>query len=112
MRVVNRETFLKLPAGTVYAKGVPWSFNSLCFKGESLGNDWYEHDPAWVEANDSGEAFDRLERMLHQGASYPMEDAEGRDGLFDADAIFLIFEKADLEKLRGLIDNAISVTST
>jgi len=111
MKVLNRTDFLGMPAGTIYAKGVQWAFGGVSIKGETLGNDWVCLDPAWVSAHDSGDAVGRLEEMLEQGASYPGEDAWGRDGCFDADAVFLVFERADLEELRGHIDRALEVTT-
>jgi hypothetical protein len=113
MRCVDRKTFLSLPAGTIYCKGKQWFFEGLCIKGDSIGDiDWYEHDPAWVDADDSGEAFDRLEKMLTAGASFPMQDSECRDALFDKEAIFLIFERDDLQKLRGYVDTALNLPET
>lgn len=109
MRVVDRKTFLALPPGTAYCKGAKWYFNGLCFKHENAGtNDWYGFDPAWVDGNDSGECFDRLEEMAERGASYPMQDSISRDGLFDADALFLVFERDDLLRLREMVDEAIA----
>lgn len=109
MRVVDRKTFLTLPRGTIYAKGSRWAFEDLCIKGDTMsaGNDWSSLCPAWVAAHDSGEAFARLEQMLETGASYPMEESYCRDGCYEDDAIFLIFERADLIKLRGFVDAAI-----
>lgn len=108
MRVYKRKEFLVLPKNTIYAKGIPWMFSDLAIKGASLENDWYALIPTWIEAHDSDEAFDRLQQMLNQGASFPMEDAEGRDGYFDDAAIFLVFEHDDLLKLRGFIDAALA----
>lgn len=110
MRIVNRETFLTLPEGTAYCKGKRWAFDGLCFKGDSRGNDWSYIHPEWVDANDSGEAFDRLEEMLSQGASYPMNTAYGRDGCFDDEDIFMIFEADDLDRLAILISEARQVS--
>lgn len=113
MRVVDRATFLALPPGTIYCKGVRWAFEGLNVKQETAGsNDWYALDPAWVDGHDSGECIDRLEEMLAKGASYPMQDSACRDGLFDADAVFLIFERADLLTLRAWIDAALTVATT
>lgn len=108
MRCVDRRTFLTLPIGTAYCKGGKWHFEGLCFKGETLGNDWYERDPAWIAMPDSGECFVRLEDMLANGASHRMQTSECRDGLFDEDAIFLVLERGDLEALRGWIDGALA----
>lgn len=110
MRVVDRKAFLALPAGTMYCKGVQWAFDSLCIKGDSLTNDWIYLDPAWPSAHDTGEAVNFLVDSLEEGESFPCEDAYGRDGCFDEDAVFLIFEHDDLWILRGYIDTAISLS--
>lgn len=99
-----------LPAGTIYAKGKPWCFDGFNVKDQTLRNDWVKLAPMWIEANDDGEQVERLTEMLETGASYPMDDSFGRDGCFDDDEIFLIPEKADLEKLKALIDAAIAVS--
>lgn len=110
MRVMNRADFLKMPPGTIYAKGIPWVFRNLSIKAETLGIDWVCLDPCWVSAHDSGDAVDRLEEMMSAGASYPGEDAFGRDGCFDAEAVFLVFERADLEALQEHISAALAAT--
>ncbi len=107
MRVVDRKAFLALPAGTIYCKGEPWAFGSICIKDDSLENDWIYLDPAWPSAFDPGEACALMQASLDGGPSFPCEDAMGRDGCFDDTAVFLIFEKADLETLRSHIDRAI-----
>jgi hypothetical protein len=109
MRIVDRKMFLSLPAGTIYCKGVKWAFDSLSIKDDSLANDWFYLDPAWPSAHDSGEAVDLLEQSLETGASFLGEDSTGRDGCFDEDAVFLIFEVPDLLDLKSSIETAISV---
>ena len=111
MRVVDRKAFLALPAGTIYCKGVPWAFDSICIKDDSLGNDWIYLNPAWASAHDSGEAMDLLEKSLETGSSFACEDAYGRDGCFDDKEVFLIFEEADLKALRSHIDHALSLVA-
>lgn len=111
MKVVDRKTFLQLPAGTAYAKGKEWYFGGLEFKHENAGsNDWWSLEPTWIESEGSHESFDLLEKMLKDGASVQMIDSITRDGLYDDDAIFLIFEKNDLLRLRDMIDAAIAVS--
>ena len=109
MRVVDRKTFLSLPAGTIYCKGVKWAFDSLSIKDDSLANDWFYLDPAWPSAHESGVAVELLEQSLETGSSFPGDDATGRDGCFNEDAVFLIFEVPDLLDLKSLIETAISV---
>jgi hypothetical protein len=111
MRVVDRKTFLALPAGTIYCKGVPWAFDGICIKDDSLANDWVYLDPAWPSAHDSGEAIDLLEKSLEAGSSFPCESDFGRDGCFNDDAVFLIFETDDLFTLKNHIETAIDIAS-
>lgn len=102
MRIVDRKTFLTLPVGTAYCKGrepPTWIFEGICFKGEPMDDgvdDWREIDHAWVDADDSNQAFDRLDEMLATGRSYPMQDSQCRDGLFDQNIVFIIFDIEDL----------------
>ncbi len=109
MRVVNRKAFLALPEGTIYCKGEEWVFEGLCIKERNSGeNDWYEYDPAWID-EDSSTCFDSLSEMLESGASRPMQDTICRDGCYDDDAIFLVFERGDLLKLRDRLNVAIDL---
>lgn len=110
MRIYTRKEFLKLPAGVAYCKGIKWCFDGLNFKGDSLSNDWWSTDPAWVDGEDSAMCFSRLEEMLESGASYPIQEDQGRDGLFQEDDIFLVLDKYDLLKLREWTDIAILVS--
>lgn len=113
MKVVDRTTFLRLPAGTIYCKGKQWIFENISIKGENVGpNDWYCASPTWVQSTDSNDAFDALESMLKHGASRPCDDSYGRDALYEADAIFLVYEPDDLLFLREQIDNALEADST
>ena len=99
MKIVDREQFLKMPQGTVYAK-VPskWIVEDLCVKHESTNyNDWYYMSFSWVDADDSGDAIDRLDEMADNGASYPVQNSIARDGLMELDSNFLIYEKADID---------------
>ena len=109
MRIVNREGFMEMPEGTFYCKGGQWTFSELCVKGETLRNadgtstDWEYARFNWVEAKDSGEAYDRQDEMLAKGTSYPMDGSYGRDGMYEKYDLFLVFEYADLASLRDLI---------
>ena len=108
MRVVDRTAFLELPKGTFYCKGKEWLFGPMCIKHESIPGDWYYVNPAWVDGDDTGECVTRLKHSRENGSSHPMADLDipTRDGCFEKDAIFLVFEKEDLAKLRAVIDEA------
>ncbi len=114
MRIYNRTEFMKLPEGTLYAKGQPWYFGDICVKGETVvwdgvNGDWYVHSFNWVDSDDTGVAIDRLNEMKDNGASYPMQDSICRDGMFDNDDLFLVYEQDDLERLKGFVDRAIGM---
>lgn len=117
MRIYRRSEFMTLPAGIIYCKGKPWHFDGLCIKGETIvhgdgmAGDWCYCNPAWVDAHDSGEAAYRLEEMLATGASWPCEKDDSRDGCFDEDDIFLIFEAGDLMWLEERIKDAIGLAT-
>lgn len=114
LKIYTRTEFMKLPAGTLYAKGKPWYFDGFHVKGDTIVHegraiDFGTRDLVCIESHDSGEMIDRLEAMRADGASFPMEDAYGRDGCFDDEDLFLVWEGPDLEEMHRVIDAAQSV---
>jgi hypothetical protein len=114
MRIFTRAEFMELPEGVIFAKGKPWFFEDLCVKGETIVHegkaiDFFARGLQWVSAFDSGEATRRLDDMLENGASYPLEDAEGRDGCFDKDDLFLVYEAADLKDMADMFTAAAAI---
>jgi len=104
MRIYTKKEFLKLPEGTFFAKGVQWCIDGFCIKGESLENDFYYTNLISIDSFDSRQLADRQEEMLEKGTSYPLEESEIRDGMFDDEDIFLAFEKYDLIKIKEHIN--------
>lgn len=101
MKIVNRKQFLALPANTVYAKYVPCAFDPLQIKGESLPNDFLAQQiaDAVVPQDDAGFS-EALVAAQRTGSSVPMNfDQPYRDGCFDEDQLFAVFEKQDVEAL-------------
>jgi hypothetical protein len=113
MRVLTKSAFLALPPGTIFCKGKPWFWEDLSVKADTLASDDFGYRTwQWVSANDSGAASDAFERSLSSGESIPIEDAYGRDGCFDNEDLFLVFESADLLSMRADIDAALSALPT
>ena len=109
MRIVNRETFLKLPAGTLFYKYSPQILGELSVKGEA---GW---DPDFVylslndlvDAKDSGEHFELLDKA-EAGADIPVAfENFGRDGLFDADQLFAVLSKDEARMLVAFLKEVI-----
>lgn len=114
MKIYSRHNFLRLPEGTFFAKGVKWAIDGFCIKGETWfdnsGNaiDFLYHNLIGVDSNDSQDFADKLEEMLQKGTSYPMEKDYGRDGCFDDQEMFLVFEREDLKRIREMIQESIN----
>ncbi len=111
MKIYSRKDFLNLPDGTIFCKGTKWCFDNLSIKGHSWDNDFLYVDLCNIDAHDTGQWVDRLEDSLKNGTSYLINNNAARDGIFDEDAIFLVYEKEDLEFMSDIIKIAIkSVT--
>lgn len=112
MKIYKREAFLKLPGGTIFCKGQPWFWGQISIKADSLPNDYIEMELNTIESNDSGDIVRKYEEMLESGANYPLtDDYYGRDGCFDDEDLFLVYEVADLFILKGIIENCINSTA-
>jgi hypothetical protein len=110
MKIVDRKAFLALPAGTVYAKYAPSYFEELCIKGETLPyNDWCEQDIVGsFHAKDSGEWSNLLDESLMTGKSLQMDfNIEARDGCFDDDQLFAVWEQRDVLALIARLLDAV-----
>lgn len=109
MRIVDRQTFLTLPAGTVYAKfGDPneercFDFGAVEIKDDTVaGCDWYAVQLAgnFEAAANTNEWVDECERMLAGEESSAIDlETMCRDGLFDAGQKFAVFSQADVDAL-------------
>lgn len=115
MKIYRRDEFLKLPAGTIFAKGKPQYFEGLSVKGDSLPDDFTCRQLVWFENHgDTDDEFDqgyRFDAMVEGNASFPMGQSYGRDGCFDDEDLFLVYERDDLQELRGIIDKALALPS-
>ena len=103
MRIIDRKRFLACPPSTIYMKGVPFAFEGLCVKGDSLANDWI-YLPLDTWQNKGDDYADIGFHAIESGESIPMNsDGWQRDGCFDEREMFVIYEEADL---RALISHA------
>lgn len=103
MRIVKREEFLKLPSGTVYATHYnDDGFGTLCIKrSSSPNNDWYYTDlNDFDDCDNSDDRYKKMKLMREEGASYPLRlDTQSRDGLFEEDEFFAIYERGDIQNI-------------
>jgi hypothetical protein len=113
MKIVDRKTFLSMPPETLFSKYSPCVFGDLMIKGNTVGeNDFLCQQIADAIAHDSSNEFaDKLTTAQDTGASLAMDfDYEGRDGMYDHDQLFAVWEPADvvalIERLRRCIGSA------
>lgn len=120
MRIVDRKTFLALPSGTVFmkfpAQPADGSYADLApdgclqIKWDTCGEDFVTQDlvpfpDGWQDCKD---IFDDMQAML-RGEPGKMADYDcaGRDGLFDKDQFFQVWDIDDHQKLIGLLYKAL-----
>lgn len=100
MRIVDRATFLAMPAGTVFTKYEPCCFGELTIKGETTisGHDFLTQEIAdAIDCTGSDDFAEKLFSSQETGVSLAFDfDCEGRDGCFDADQLFAVWEDADV----------------
>lgn len=109
MRLVTQTELMEFPDGTLYARlQQPWVFADLCVKGENVGSkDFYERGLAWIDAHDCGEATHRLDLMMADSSlSFPVDRAYGREGLYEQDARYLVYELDDVKLLLSELGQA------
>lgn len=117
MKIVDYNTFTNMPKGTIYASYSPCVFGEVYVKHDSFSheddgfiNDWFYQEllnnPDWEYA----ETYDILAicEYMENGNSVPLDlNTISRDGMFDYNRKFLIYEKSDIEalieKLKSLI---------
>lgn len=115
MKIYNRKDFLNLPEGTIFSKGREWFFHDFMVKGETLKNeindvdydDFLYLDLMIIQSEGSDDLFNKLDDMKKKGKSYPINEDVGRDGMYEKEDLFLVFEKEDLISLREYITTAI-----
>ena len=106
MKIVNLEKFRSLPEGTVFMKYEPCVFGDLSVKGETWQHDWlYSNITYNIDCVSSDDFSNKLDDAENNGASLQMDfDCFSRDGCFDRDQLFAVYEKDDID---GLIERLI-----
>lgn len=113
MKIVDRKTFLALPAGTLFAKYTPCLFGSLEIKGESLTNDFFAQElSAPIKCAGDYEFSDILYRAEADGCEVELDFCnEYRDGLYEKDQLFAVYSKEDVCLLISRLEATLRTTS-
>jgi len=106
MKVYNRTDFMKLPNDVIFSKGKKWYFDGLGIKGDTIGSDFIYTDLISICSHNMDQLDERFTSMLEHGLSYPINDVDGRDGFFDSEDLFLVYEDSDLDRMIDLFQKA------
>lgn len=105
MKILNKQEFYKLPEGTLYSNYQPCVFSGLKIKQSTIYDaekpiDFiFESLIGNIDANDSGHFVDLLTESEEQKTSISLDfDCGERDGLYEEEALYAVYEKSDIEK--------------
>jgi len=100
MRIVDYNTFIKLPEGTMYCEYSPCVFGDLKIKDETISNsDWFYSSLQSNPEFDSDFYGEACEPMKKGEDINPDFNCIERDGMFDYDRQFLIYNKGDVQAM-------------
>ena len=106
MKIVKKEDFLKLPIGTLYSEYEPDMIHGLFIKQESVEGsrghfiDYFFIDlVACVPSQGADSRIVFLTEKLSTGESFDVIYEGKRDGVFDDDQLYLIYEEKDVRDL-------------
>lgn len=120
MRIVDRKTFLAMPAGTVFMKWpdqpTDGSYHDLApdgrvqIKWDTCYEDFVCQDlepfpEGWQDSNDVSD--DRIAMLRGEEGKPADYDCAGRDGLFDREQLFLVWDKDAHRNLIALLQQAL-----
>ena len=106
MRILTKQQFLKLPAGTIFSEYEPCIFRGLKVKGESLEeiSDFTEAGLIGRPESTDSDDFMRMCEKMEKGGNVPLEvDAFGREGYFDDGMFYAVLDREDTEKIIGVL---------
>ncbi|WP_024647747.1 hypothetical protein [Pseudomonas syringae] len=120
MRIIGLDEFLKMPIGTVFAKYEPCVFEELMIKAETLPEikDFCYQSIIQIDIGQSGDCYEALLGSEKTGKAVGMDLAlQGRDGCFDENQLFAVYDRSDVELLiqrlqQALIDSSDTVTNS
>ena len=113
MKILNLEEFRAMPEGTVFMKYEPCVFEDLQVKGETWETDFTAANITyWPDCTGSEDFSDKLFLAQEEGRSVLLDfDCYGRDGCFDKNQLFAVYDKRDIETLIYKLNKCLTVTN-
>jgi hypothetical protein len=115
MKIVSKAELLQMPKGTPFAdyRNTPdmlWTtpptmiLDSICYHTETgEAFDFFYTTVDSPEFHDTGELFERCDRMADHGDSYPVDLTIQREGLYDPDMRYIVWEPEDVQRIINLL---------
>ena len=103
MKIITRADLMKMPSGTVFSYYEPCTFTGLYIKDSEPEPDYPDFNVSdligAIECNSHNDFSTKCQQMV-LGESMPVDfESSGREGLFEDEQLFSIYEKQDVEKL-------------
>lgn len=99
MKIISRAELMEMPSGTLYCRYTPDTAFGLYQKGETLRRD-DDSSVDWYYSSLLPEFDLHRHRMV-------FDASECRDGFFDHDARYVVYEPEDVAQLLGAITSCI-----
>lgn len=120
MKLFKRKDFLSLPAGTIYSR-VHKNYDELMHglfcktSGSEFEVDWVEQDliSECGFPNDIVDGMEAVEYQLKLRDTFQEFETDlecaGRDGMFDDEDVFVVWNRNDVQKLIDYLQEVVSV---
>lgn len=101
MKIVNFKTFIAMPAGVIFSYYQPCIFEGLWRKEETINHN--DGDPP-------GDYFQTSLLPTFDSMSQDVElsDLMERDGAFDYDRLYAVYEADDVARLKKFLESAVA----
>lgn len=113
MKIINYKAFVAMPAGMLYRSYEPMIFGELEIKQQTIndGNDWFLNRlNESFQSNEENEydSFEEQCKKLQNGESLKGDyTTMERDGMFDYDRSFLVYDKEDINDMINVLKQLI-----
>lgn len=114
MKFVDKQQFYNLPENTLYSKFIPHRIEGLYIKGETIKS--FENNTPIdyvyvslidnIDSRNSEEYLDILDKRSDFTLDY---EGGSRDGMFDENEQFVIYDDNDIRKLTSTLQNILYV---
>lgn len=114
MKIINRKEFLNIEPPVLYQKySTIGNFGEMCIKTsgpkDGYSNDWiYQDLSGRIKGVDNTQDFIMTMMQAENGSEFMFDlDCSERDGFFDEEQLFAVYDAADLEQLISKLQSLI-----